>query len=163
MKPHTINTHSIEWQVEGHEDFSHFRKRLTPLVIGEKLGASLYKLMPGKKTFPYHFHYANEEAIFILEGNGTVRLNNEMIAIHQGDYMVFPVGSEHAHQIINTSNEPLVFLCFSTMHHPEISEYPDSNKIGVFAGVAPGAPSDNVKLKGYYHKNDKVPYFDGEK
>lgn len=43
------------------------------------IGTSLYKLLPGNKAFPFHCHYGNEEAIFILSGNGTLRLGGSCI------------------------------------------------------------------------------------
>src|SRR4029078_6425205 len=118
----------------------------------------LYRLMPGKKCFPYHCHYANEEAVFVLEGSGTVRIKDKMMPIKQGDYIVFPVGPEHAHQIINLSGEPLLFLCFSTMNHPDVVEYPDSGKVGVTAGAAPGSDPDRILLKTRFRKKDAVDY-----
>src|SRR5690349_10068876 len=103
-----INMNDLEWESDEHGNFAHQGKRLGAAAGGKMLGTTLYKIMPGKKTFPYHYHYANEEAVFVLEGSGTLRMNNEMIPIKQGDYIAFPVGSEYAHQIINTSDKPLV-------------------------------------------------------
>lgn len=157
-----INEAQIPWNEDQHGDFSYARKQLGVPAGGEKLGASLYKLMPGKKAFPYHFHHANEEAVFILEGEGTIRINNEMREVSKGDYIAFPIGPEHAHQIINTSKNALIFLCFSTMNHPDISEYPDSKKFGVSAGAAPGAKQEKFLLKAYFLKESNVPYFEGE-
>jgi uncharacterized cupin superfamily protein len=163
MKKNIVNVNDLDWESDEHGDFAHHDKQLSAAVGGKMLGTSLYKVMPGKKTFPYHFHYANEEAVFVLEGSGTLRMSNEMIPIKQGDYIVFPVGPEYAHQIINTSDTPLVFLCFSTMNHPDVVEYPDSNKIGVTAGVAPGGDPKKILLKARFRKRDQVDYFDGEK
>lgn len=163
MKTQCINVNKLEWQHDGHENFSYYRKRLTPHVFGEKLGASIYKIEPGKKAFPFHFHYANEEAIFVLEGEGSLRTKDGMKPIEEGDYIVFPVGPDYAHQIINTSEKQLIFLCFSTMNHPDICEYPDSNKIGLSAGAAPGGITEKFTLKAYYRKKDNVDYFEGEK
>lgn len=163
MKNNIVNINNLDWQSSEHDDFTYQDKWLAVVTGGEKLGASLYKLMPGKKAFPYHYHYANEEAIFILEGSGTLRLNNKMISITQGDYIALPVGPDFAHQIINTSESQLVFLCFSTMNHPDVVEYPDSNKVGVTAGIAPGGDTEKVLLKARFRKQDAVDYFDGEK
>ena len=163
MKNNVANIDSLEWQPHEHGDFAYYNKKLAAAVGGEKLGTTLYKLMPGKKCFPYHFHYANEEAVFVLEGSGTLRMNNKMMAIKQGDYMAFPVGADYAHQIINTSQNPLIFLCISTMKHPDVVEYPDSNKVGVNAGVAPGGDPAQAKLKARFRKQEAVDYFDGEK
>jgi uncharacterized cupin superfamily protein len=41
---------------------------------------------------------------------------------------------ETAHQLINTSDsQELKYLAVATSESPEIAEYPDSDKIGVFA------------------------------
>jgi len=158
-----ININNLEWQSSEHGDFAYEDKWLAAATGGEKLGASFYKLMPGKKAFPYHYHYANEEAVFILEGSGTLRLNNEKLPIKQGDYIALPAGPAFAHQIINTSEKPLMFLCFSTMNHPDVVEYPDSNKVGVTAGTAPGGDPEKILLKARFRKQDAVNYFEGEK
>lgn len=162
MKSNIVNIDALDWQVDDMGDFSYSRKHLTQLAGGEMLGASIYKVMPGKKTFPYHFHYANEEAILVLEGSGTLRLNDEKITINKGDYIALPKGSSHAHQILNTSSAPLIYLCFSTMVHPEVIEYPDSGKVGVSAGSAPGGDKNKSQLKKYFPKKSAVDYFEGE-
>lgn len=162
MKNNIVNINNLEWESSENGDFAFQEKPLRHVTGGEMIGTSLYKLMPGKKAFPYHFHYANEEAIFVLEGSGTLRINNEMKSITQGDYIAIPPGAEYAHQVINSSEKPLIFLCYSTMIHPDVVEYPDSKKIGVTAGVAPGGDSQKLKLKGYYRKHENVDYFDNE-
>ena len=52
-------------------------------------------------------------------------------------------------------------LLVSTMVHPDIGEYPDSEKIGLFAGVAPGGPDEQVVVERFIRAED-VDYFDGE-
>jgi uncharacterized cupin superfamily protein len=162
MPKNIVNIADLEWESDEHGNFAHEGKKLAAATGGKMLGTTLYKIMPGKKTFPYHYHYANEEAVFILEGSGTLRMNNEMLPIKQGDYIAFPVGAEYAHQIINTSDKPLIFLCYSTMNHPDVVEYPDSNKIGVSTGVAPGGDKKQSLLKARFRKQDQVDYFNGE-
>ncbi len=54
---------------------------------GKRLGCSLYELPPGKKSWPYHYHTGNEEAIFVLEGGG-----GDERTLESGDYAAFPVG-----------------------------------------------------------------------
>lgn len=158
-----MNINDLDWQSNEHGDFAYQDKWLAAATGGEKLGASLYKLMPGKKAFPYHQHYANEEAVFVLEGSGTLRMNNEMIPIAQGDYIALPVGPDHAHQIINTSEKPLLYLCFSTLIYPDVVEYPDSNKLGVTAGIGICGKREKIQLRARFRKQDAVDYFEGEK
>lgn len=124
-----VNENDVEWQMGNNGDFCYARKQLGLPAGGKMLGTSLFKIAPGKKAFPYHFHYANEEAIYILEGTGTLRLQNKQLPVKKGDYIAMLKGPENAHQLVNTSTEDLLYLCFSTMVHPDVTEYPDSKKL----------------------------------
>jgi uncharacterized cupin superfamily protein len=46
-------------------------------ISAQKLGCSLVVVPPGKKAWPYHLQYANEEMFVILAGNGTLRYDGE--------------------------------------------------------------------------------------
>lgn len=37
--------------------------------------------------------------------------------------------------VLNLADAPLRYLAIGTMHAPDVMEYPDSDKIGVAAGV----------------------------
>ena len=94
----------MEWVEQSRgKKFGFRRKSLSSVTGGTKLGCSLYEVPPGKRAWPYHYHAANEEAIYILEGEGTLRMDEKEIKISKGDYITFPVGSI-AHQIINSSD-----------------------------------------------------------
>jgi uncharacterized cupin superfamily protein len=138
------------------------RRRLAAAAGGEMIGCSLYRVPPGKRPFPYHFHTANEEALFILEGRGTLRLGGRRIPIGRGDYVALPVGPRHAHQVVNTSRRPLVYLCISTMIHPEISHYPDTGKVGLIMGSPPGRPNAEQSVEWLPKTRTKVGYWAGE-
>lgn len=49
------------------------------------------------------------------------------------------------------------------MISPDVTEYPDSDKIGVSTGTAPGGIKTENTFKGYYCKKSDVDYFEGEK
>lgn len=53
-------------------------------------------------------------------------------------------------------------LCFSTMIEPDITAYPDSSKIGVFAGAAPGGVKEKRTLNAYFPSDGETDYWDGE-
>lgn len=131
----------------------------TPL---EKLGFRAYRLKPGKKAWPFHAHLANEEMIFIQEGEGTLRFGEEEYSVSAGDCLSFPTGPEYAHQLINTSDEDLYYLCVSTMIEPDAMVYPDSNKLGVFSGDPPGGDSEKRDFSGFFDMNASRDYWDGE-
>jgi uncharacterized cupin superfamily protein len=104
------------------------------------LGASIYLIRPGQRSFPYHFHHANEEMLIVLDGTVTVRTPEGDDIAGRGDAMIFPRGPGGAHQVVNHTDEPARILMISTMASPEISEYPDSGNVGLFPDRAPGAP-----------------------
>jgi uncharacterized cupin superfamily protein len=107
------------------------------LAIGaQKLGCSLVVVPPGKKAWPYHLQYANEEMFVILAGSGTLRYDGERFPVKAGDVIATPVGK--AHQLVNTSDAELRYLAISTMIEPDIAEYPDSAKRLMIAGSPPG-------------------------
>ncbi|MDP8963292.1 MAG: cupin domain-containing protein [Cyanobacteriota bacterium] len=161
--PKIVRSEQLAWIEQSHSpNYKLRRKQLGAAAGNEKLGCSLYEVPPGCKSWPYHYHYANEEAIYVLAGKGTLRLNGEEIAIASGDYIAFPAGEISAHQMINTSDTPLRYLCFSTMIEPDITAYPDSNKIGVFAGAAPGGAKEKRTLNAYFPTDSETDYWDGE-
>ena len=148
-----------------HQGGEHFTAKLGPVAarIGaQKLGYRVVKLPPGKKAWPFHAHYVNEEMFFVLSGEGSIRLGDSVNTIRQGDFIAAPPDPETAHQIINTSEDELVYLCVSTMLEPEVAVYPDSNKIGVLAGSAPGKMDPSKGVVKFVSADAGVDYWDGE-
>jgi uncharacterized cupin superfamily protein len=82
--------------------------------------------------------------------------------VSRGNYVVLPAGESGAHQITNTSNETLCYLCFSTMVEPDVMVYPDSDKIGLFAGSAPGGPKEKRTFSKFLRGDAEVGYYEGE-
>jgi uncharacterized cupin superfamily protein len=69
----------------------------------------------------------------VLEGEGTLRVAGEMLSLRAGDVTFIPCGPQCPHHILNTSTADLKYLSISTQVRPEVCEYPDSDKIGVFS------------------------------
>ena len=125
------------------------------------IGCSLYEVPPGKIAWPYHYHTANEESLYVLEGTGTLRIGDDEVAVGPGDYASFPVGPDHAHQLINTGETTLRYLCFSEMRLVEVVGYPDSDKIGAMAWKADmSGPAVRIMVK---RGSGDVDYYEGEK
>lgn len=161
--PTIVNENEVEWEDDSHgEQFAYRRKALALVANGEQLGCSLYEVSPGKRPFPYHYHTANEEAIFVLSGSGALRTQRETLEITMGDYVALPAGESGARQVINSSDEPLRYLCVSTMTEPEIVGYPDSRKVGLFAGSAPFGSPDRRTLTKFLPEGPILEYWDGE-
>jgi uncharacterized cupin superfamily protein len=142
-------------QREPHYDSQ--RVRLAHGTAAQKLGASFDILAPGKRVCPYHLHHAQEEMFVVLEGNGTLRVADEMLPLKAGDVVFIPPGPEYPHQIINTSEAPLKYLSISTMEAPEIYEYPDSGKFMAEGSLDKSEPFEVIARKG-----QSLNYWDGE-
>ena len=117
------------------------RQRVGAQIGARKLGYSFFKVPPGKAAFPYHTHSGNEEMIYIIDGAGVLRFGKEEIAVAAGSVIACPPGGDYAHQLINTGAGELHYLVVSTMDYPDLSEYPDSNKVGAYIAPPSGQTS----------------------
>jgi uncharacterized cupin superfamily protein len=137
--------------------FAAERRRIGAAIGAKKLGYSFFSVPPGKAAFPFHLHHTNEEMVYIVEGEGLLRIGRDDVKVSSGAFIALPPGPGHPHQLINTSDRALKYLCVSTMEHPEIAEYPDSKKIGAYvSGVGDGG------FRALYRKEANVSYYDGE-
>ena len=162
-RPNVTNEEELRWAEHSHgEKFGYRRKSLSSAAGGEKLGCSLYEVELGRRAWPYHYHGAKEEAIYVLEGAGTLRMCGVEVPLEKGDYATFPASPEGAHQLVNSSDEILRYLCISTMAEPDATVYPDSGKVGIVMGAAPGGPKEKRVLSGLFKREDGVDYYEGE-
>ncbi|HEY3594277.1 MAG TPA: cupin domain-containing protein [Polyangiaceae bacterium] len=140
--------------------FGQTNKGLSRASGGKSVGCSWYEVAPGKSAYPAHYHCALEESIYILEGQGTMRIGNDRVEVRAGDYIAFPIGPDHAHRLFNTGSAPLRYLCMSARSDGpvEVIGYPDSGKMGFSAGEFEKPIVRNLVRNGAV-TND---YFEGE-
>jgi uncharacterized cupin superfamily protein len=72
--------------------------------------------------------------------------------LEPGDVVCFPTGPDGAHQVRNSGEEQVRVAMVSTQNEFGISEYPDSDKIGVWAGES------HHMLR----RSGQLEYWDGE-
>ncbi len=156
--PPKINLDDLELQPFGHGET--FAARLGPMgrALGmNKMGCTLVVLEPGKRGWPLHEHYGQEELFIVLDGTGSIRFDDEQHAIKTGDVIFTPPGKGTAHQIINDSSAELRYLALSTTESPEVCYYPDSGKYGAYDFGGGEFP-----VRFMAHKDRAVDYWDGE-
>ena len=135
--------------------------RIAHRIGAQKLGYNITILPAGKCAFPFHRHHANEEMFFILEGEGSLRYGEQTFPLRQGDFVACPPGSGGGHQVINSSENELRYLAVSTNQSPEVCEYPDSRKVGSYAGDF-ADPEAGLELNLVTKSESAVKYFEGE-
>lgn len=159
----TVHEGDVDAETTERGDVAFERRQLGDATDAEGLGCSRYEIPPGKRAWPYHYHSANEEAVYVLAGTGEMRgPGDEWVDLEPGTFASLPPGPDGAHQIANTGEELLAYLAISTMRDPDVLVYPDSEKIGVVAGQPPGGDSDERHVDAYFRRGDAVDYWDGE-
>jgi uncharacterized cupin superfamily protein len=138
-----------------------FQEQCAPIsdhIGARKLGYNVVILQPGFKACPFHNHHINEEMFLVLEGSGTLRFGSATFAIGKDDIIACPPGGKSvAHQIINSSDQPLKYLALSTNEPYEICEYPDSNKVLSMVGDQAQPRFSHIS-----RLTDGVDYFEDE-
>lgn len=164
MKKPVLNIDEVPLREMAHGDgFASRLGRIGPLIGAKKLGCQLHVVPAGKKAFPRHAHHVNEEMFFIVSGEGTYRAGDETFPIRSGDVIAAPPGDgSTAHQIVNTSDDELRYLGFSTRHDPEVVEYPDSGKFAVASMVPEDTGLRGARVAFIGRLENSIDYWDGE-
>jgi uncharacterized cupin superfamily protein len=76
----------------------------------------------------------DEEWLIALDGRATVRTPKGEHVVDPGDVICFLAGPQGAHQVRNASDEPVRVAIFSTMNEFGIVEYPEDERVGIWAG-----------------------------
>ena len=151
-----VNLHEVEFEGPNDDDPPGFRSRwarLGPSLGAAMMGATVYELPPGEAICPYHYEYPNEEWVVVLEGDPTLRTPAGERTLRPGDVVCFTPGPEGAHSGRGGTITARVVM-LSTKQKPDVSVYPDSDKIGVFPGN-----DEDTRL---FRRGDAVDYMDGE-
>ena len=135
--------------------FSWRAARVGAKLGGGRVGASLYELQPGERSFPYHYEYGAEEWLLVVAGEPTLRAPDGEHRLRPGDIVCFPEGPDGAHQVRNDTDGPIRVLLLSTTGRPAAAVYPDSDKIGFW----PGDDADPPRL---FRFESAVDYWEGE-
>jgi uncharacterized cupin superfamily protein len=151
-----VNLHDVELALDADDPpgYSARYARLGPLVGSALLGGTVYELDPGNSNCPYHYEYGNEEWLLCLGGVVTIRTPDGELELRAGDVICFPDGPAGAHKVTNKGSDPTRVVIFSTKVDPSLAVYPDSDKVGAWAG--PGGERIMVR------RSSDVDYWDGE-
>jgi uncharacterized cupin superfamily protein len=162
MSKPIINLDELEYTDFGKgEKFHAHRAPVSNQIGAEKLGYAVVRLEPGKRAWPYHSHHVIEEMFYVIKGNGRLRHADEEHPIRAGDFICSPADPAQPHQIINSSDQDLVYIALGTEESADVTLYPDSGKYGAFHGTTKDRGAPNT-FRVFARKDTAVDYWDGE-
>jgi len=160
--PHVVNLDELDgMRTEKGSRFGAEVKPVGRFAGATEVGCNHFEVPPGRSAFPNHYHCAIEEAFFILEGRGRLRIGNHEIDVRAGDWVTCPAGPEHAHQLTNTGDASLRYLCISNKARADVVGYPDSNKVAAMASPSPDFFAEPW-VRGVFFAEATVGYYDRE-
>ncbi len=154
MRRVSISDPDFTYDPADPEGFRSGRFRPGPDLGAEDTGASVYELPPGQSVCPYHYEYAEEEWVLVLEGRPTLRTPEGEAELAPFEMAFFPKGPAGAHQIRNDTDATVRIVMWSPVIYPAATAYPDSDKVAVWT-------KDKAE-EGMFVRSSKVDYFHGE-
>ncbi|MGH7871184.1 MAG: cupin domain-containing protein [Candidatus Binatia bacterium] len=93
----------------------------------KNIGVHLITIAPGDKSTEFHAHKYEDEAIYVLSGQGIEVIGEETHKIAPGDFIGLPAGGP-AHETVNDGTEPLVCLVIGQRLPQDVVDYPRQGK-----------------------------------
>ncbi|HET9826702.1 MAG TPA: cupin domain-containing protein [Chitinophagaceae bacterium] len=76
------------------EKLSLFKEPWKPKIVGE-LNGQLVKVVKFQGPFVWHHHDHEDELFFVIKGSFDMELENGIVTINEGEFIVVPRGVEH--------------------------------------------------------------------
>ena len=124
-------------EIEAYEgiDKTHFlnskgrrrNKSLGDLTGLTAIGFHIIDVGPGFDSTELHFHYHEEECIYVLEGNGDAVIGEDTYPIKAGDYIGYRAAGK-AHKIVNSGDTVLRCIVVGQRLDHDVGDFPEKNK-----------------------------------
>jgi uncharacterized cupin superfamily protein len=101
------------------------RQRLGDAVKLDQFGVNLTRLKPGAQSAQRHWHAAEDEFVYVLEGELVLREDDGETILKPGDAAGFKAGVANGHCLINRSPRDAVYLEIGSRAARESVDYPD--------------------------------------
>ena len=124
-------------------------QRLGDAACLTHLGVTRARLAPGAWSSQRHWHAAEDEFLYMIEGEAVLVMDDHEEIVRAGDCVGWKAGVRNGHTLQNRSDREAVFLAISNCSNEDWGEYPDIDlkfSEGRYSGTA-----------AYLHK-DGTPY-----
>jgi uncharacterized cupin superfamily protein len=101
------------------------KRRLGDALGLTKIGVNRTLLPPGKESSMRHWHTAEDEFVFVLEGELVLCTDSGEQTLRTGECAGFPAGDRNGHQLVNRSDHPAVYLEISNRDPQDCAYYSD--------------------------------------
>jgi uncharacterized cupin superfamily protein len=101
------------------------RKRLGNVVGLDQFGVNLTRLKPGMQSSQRHWHAAEDELVYVLEGEVVLCENDGEIVLKPGDAAAWKAGVANGHCLVNRTDRDAVYLEIGTRSARDRVDYPD--------------------------------------
>jgi uncharacterized cupin superfamily protein len=90
-----------------------------------QFGVNLTRLRPGAASALRHWHEAEDELVYVIEGELVLIEDDGEVLLRQGDAAGFKAGVPNGHHLVNRTQHDAVYLEVGTRAPRERAHYPD--------------------------------------
>ena len=91
------------------------------------IGFHIIEVEPGRETTEHHAHFHEDECVYVLDGDGTAFIGDEVFPIKAGDFLGYRKGGL-AHSIRNTGSAVLRCIVVGERKAHDVGDYPRLGK-----------------------------------
>ncbi len=101
------------------------KRRLGDAFGLRDFGVNLVVLPPGTWSSQRHWHSAEDEFVYVLEGEPTLVTDAGRQPMQPGMCAGFPAASGNGHHLVNETSEPVTYLEVGSRRDEDDVDYPD--------------------------------------
>ncbi|HVZ27072.1 MAG TPA: cupin domain-containing protein [Rhizomicrobium sp.] len=130
------------------------RRRLGDAAGLTQFGVNLLRLPPGAWSSQRHWHFKQDEFVYVLEGEVVLVTNTGEEILKAGDCAGFKAGEEDGHHLQNRSGSDVLLLEVGTRiagdgaHYPGIDLVHPADGIPAMYTHRDGTPYTDIRMRG---------------
>jgi len=103
------------------------RQRVGNAAGLKNFGVNLTTLVPGSQSALRHWHTAQDEFVYVVQGELILVTDEGEQLLEPGDMAGFAAGIENGHHLVNRTQQPAVYLEIGDRTYPDQADYPDDD------------------------------------